>query len=196
MIGDKIVFGIRDRPVQEKLLREYDLTLERALDICRASETSKEQYQAMSSLHQQDIAVHDIRAGEKRGQKQGQSQNSRSQRQCKYCGSTHPPRQCPAYNKKCNKCGCLNHFAAVCKDGGSKVKHSKPVHTLLNVETGDSANENSLFAGQLFVGDIQNTDWRAELRLCDVRSHLSWTPELKLMCCLSVRTDASGQSNN
>ena len=76
------------------------------------------------------------------------------------------------------------------------MKHSKPVHTLLNVETEDSANENSLFVGQLFVGDIQNTDWRAELRVCDVRSHLSWTPELKLMCCLSVRTDASGQSNN
>ena len=48
------------------------------------------------------------------------------------------------------------------------MKHSKPVHTLLNVETEDSANENSLFVGQLFVGDIQNTDCRAELRVCDV----------------------------
>ena len=47
------------------------------------------------------------------------------------------------------------------------MKHPKPVHTLLNVETGDSANEHSLFIGQLFVGDIQNTDWRAELRVCD-----------------------------
>ena len=48
------------------------------------------------------------------------------------------------------------------------MKHSKPVHTLLNVETEDSANEHSLFIGQLFVGDIHNTDWRAELRVCDV----------------------------
>ena len=112
----------------------------------------------MSSQHQQDIAVHDIRAGEKRGQKQGQSQKSRFQRQCKHCGSNHPPRQCPVYNKKCNLFGSLNHFAAVCKGGRSKVKHSKPVHTLLNVETGDSANEHSLFIGQLFVGDILNTD--------------------------------------
>ena len=30
MTRDKIVFGIRDRPVQEKLLREYNLTLEKA----------------------------------------------------------------------------------------------------------------------------------------------------------------------
>ena len=65
MTRDNIVFGIRDRPVQEKLLREYDLTLEKALDICRASETSKEQYHAMSLQHQQDIAVHDIRVGER-----------------------------------------------------------------------------------------------------------------------------------
>ena len=59
----------------------------------------------------------------------------------------------------------MNHFAAVCEGGRSKVKHSKPVHTL---ETGDSANEHSLFIGQLFVGDIQNTGWRAELRVCDL----------------------------
>ena len=82
MLRDTIVFGIRDRPVQEKLLREYDITLEKALDIYRACETSKEQYQAMSSLHQQYTAVHDIRAGEKRVQKQSQSQKSRFQRQC------------------------------------------------------------------------------------------------------------------
>ena len=146
----------------------------------------------MSLLHQQDIAVHDIRAGEKRGQKQGQSQNSHPQRQCKYCGSTHPPRQCPAYSKKCNKCGCLNHFAAVCKGGWSKVKHSKPVHTLLNVET-----EKILYS----LGSCSSETYRTliggrSLECVTCRSHLSWTPELKLMCCLSVRTDASGQSDN
>ena len=48
------------------------------------------------------------------------------------------------------------------------MKHSKPVLTLLNVETGDSANEHSLVIGKLFVGDIQNTDWRAELRVYDM----------------------------
>ena len=52
--------------------------------------------------------------------------------------------------------------------GRSKVKHSKPVNTLHNAETGARANEHSLFIGQLFVGDIQNTDWRAELRVCDM----------------------------
>ena len=76
MIRDQIEFGIKYRPVQEKLLREYDLTLEKALDICRASETSKEQYRAMSSQHQQDIAVHDIRAGEREDRTRSVSEES------------------------------------------------------------------------------------------------------------------------
>ena len=49
MIRDKIVFGERDNAMQERLLREADLSLERAVDMCRTAETSKMQYQAMSS---------------------------------------------------------------------------------------------------------------------------------------------------
>ena len=44
MIRDKIVFGVRDNAVQERFLREADLSLERALGICRAAENSKMQY--------------------------------------------------------------------------------------------------------------------------------------------------------
>ena len=47
LIRDKIVFGVRDERVKERLLRESDLTLQKALDICRAAEATKEQVQAM-----------------------------------------------------------------------------------------------------------------------------------------------------
>ena len=36
-------------------------------------------------------------------------------RVCSRCGSTHRPRQCPAYGKQCMKCGGVNHFARVCR---------------------------------------------------------------------------------
>ena len=42
MIRDKIVFGIRDGRVKERMLRESDLSMQKALDICRAAE-SREQ---------------------------------------------------------------------------------------------------------------------------------------------------------
>lgn len=38
-------------------------------------------------------------------------------RNCYFCGrrASHPQTRCPAYGKKCNKCGKLNHFANVCR---------------------------------------------------------------------------------
>ena len=47
MIRDNVVFGVRDERIKETLLREADLTLNKALDICRAAEISKQQIEAM-----------------------------------------------------------------------------------------------------------------------------------------------------
>ena len=45
LIREKIVIGIRDSETQERLLRESDLSLDKALQICRASEEVKLQTQ-------------------------------------------------------------------------------------------------------------------------------------------------------
>ena len=65
------------------------------------------------------------------------------------------------------------------------------------VETGDSTHEHSLFIGQLFVGDIQNTDWRTELRVCDmpVIFKLDTRAEVNVLPVSSLRSNASRQSN-
>lgn len=38
-----------------------------------------------------------------------------SEKLCHYCGSSHQPRKCPAYGKKCSHCQKMNHFAKMCK---------------------------------------------------------------------------------
>ena len=48
VIRDKIVFEVRDGRVKERLLREANLTLQSALDICRAAETSTYQAKMMT----------------------------------------------------------------------------------------------------------------------------------------------------
>ena len=47
---------------------------------------------------------------------------------CKYCGRSHNRGNCPAFGKKCQKCGRENHFKAVCKSGNENCKpsHSRP----------------------------------------------------------------------
>ena len=34
---------------------------------------------------------------------------------CRYCGSSHPPRRCPAYGVRHGECGRVNHFSTVCR---------------------------------------------------------------------------------
>ena len=40
---------------------------------------------------------------------------------CKCCGKAHNKRECPAYGKVCNRCGCKNNFESKCRSSwGSK----------------------------------------------------------------------------
>ena len=47
---------------------------------------------------------------------------------CGKCGTSHPPRECPAWGKKCHKCGNKNHFSTQCRSkqsgGGDRRSHS------------------------------------------------------------------------
>ena len=49
MIKDRIVCGIDDKSVRERLLRDNDLTLDKAINIVRAAETSKTQVEKLSN---------------------------------------------------------------------------------------------------------------------------------------------------
>lgn len=49
MIRDQIVFSMHDQRLKERLLREPNLTLGKAIDACQAAETAKAQIQAMTA---------------------------------------------------------------------------------------------------------------------------------------------------
>ena len=48
LLRDRIIFGIADNKVRERLLREPELNLSKTLDICRASEMSQAQIKTVS----------------------------------------------------------------------------------------------------------------------------------------------------
>ena len=37
-----------------------------------------------------------------------------NQKKCKYCGKQHLPKQCPAFDQTCKKCGKKNHRVNYC----------------------------------------------------------------------------------
>ena len=173
VIRDKVVFGVRDERIKERLPREADLTLNKALDICRAAEISKQQIEAMGATQTQ-VPVHTMQARKKGGRyKKATSmptQSSDDKREyntpvCKYCGRSHAPRQCSAFGKVCRKCGGSNNFASVCLKGRSSARSPapsrRPVHT---VESGEPSG---LFIGTVYVGEIDRSGWHANPFVCN-----------------------------
>ena len=50
LINDRLVYGVKRGTVRIKLLRETDLTLQKAIGICRTAETSTQQLKAMQGM--------------------------------------------------------------------------------------------------------------------------------------------------
>ncbi|XP_044171849.1 uncharacterized protein LOC122956251 [Acropora millepora] len=117
LIRDRVICGINNRTIRERLLRESDLTLEKALDICRASEHSKQQMKTISGTHNPNIDALKRRTGRNFANvtesPQVQANNRRTP--CGNCGTYHKPRSCPAYSKQCANCSRLGHFAKFCR---------------------------------------------------------------------------------
>jgi len=136
MIRDRIVVGIHDDGTRHKLLQMRDLTLAKAIDICKASETAGKQMKAMSGVDQVQSLNSKRRSttragGYEKSRARDPSDDSRERnispfRRCKYCNRKHEARKeaCPAYGRSCRRCSMKNHFEAssVCqsKTGGHR----------------------------------------------------------------------------
>lgn len=135
MLRDKLVFSITNPSLKERLLRENDLSLHRAIEICRATELAKTQIKAMQNAAAvQDSQVNAIdRVTQQR--KPGASSKSCKKpatRNCRRCGKSHEPRQCPAFGAVCHKCGKGNHFAKICHAASRNDSRAKTVHSIMN----------------------------------------------------------------
>lgn len=141
LIKDRIVCGIRNSKVRDRLLQERDLNLTKAIEICRAAEQADLQIKQLSGGITK-LEVHAVKQqssgakkaawqskssknqGNKESEKKGGQQNSgqreekiTSQRKdCHRCGYKHSYK-CPAWGKTCLKSKKSNHFASVCKNG-------------------------------------------------------------------------------
>ena len=158
---DKFVFGLIDDGLQERLLRESDLSLERAVALAQRSESSKIQVKAMASRSTQAFNCDEIQ--------QKKYPHPRLS-PCGRCGKHHKPRHCPAYGQQCSACHKLHHFAIMCRNKPSALNplpqepkkrihtvegHSSPPHSDISSE-----NESTLLIDPLKVHDLtQHSAW-------------------------------------
>ncbi|XP_039299843.1 uncharacterized protein LOC120355483 [Nilaparvata lugens] len=57
LIRDRIVLGVFDKGLQERLLRVQDLTLDNAIDFCRAAELGKNRVEDIASKLNQSVCI-------------------------------------------------------------------------------------------------------------------------------------------
>ena len=111
MIRDRIMFGVSDTRLKERLLRESsDLTLEKAASLCGAAEASKNQ---LKELHSSETKpVHAVKPKSK--QKPSKKPRQQQAFNCKKCGTKHLPKACPAFGMLCLFCKEKNHYVKMC----------------------------------------------------------------------------------
>ena len=168
LVKDRLVCGVQDTRLRERLLREMDLTLDKAVSISRASERYKFQLKELeggtgcegaSSLTGEIDAVKKQREGWK-----NKSTDQRFVRDCSKCGRNHLERRCPAFSRNCLTCGLKGHFASKCY--GSQVQkqvQEMGVEGKLTV----SEEEDDQSTG-VFISAIDN-----------LKSDIGWTVQLE-----------------
>lgn len=136
---DRLILGIKDRVLKDRLLGIKDLTLTQALEVCRASETTFWQLQDICPVETSDGGIHIIKhqfhssdsssrrsTGMDRSKSAGRSQTAATVNNKKH---GRPPstgyvcydkqRSSSNMNFKCNKCGYVHNFAK-CPEYGRK----------------------------------------------------------------------------
>ena len=113
LIRNRIVFGIQDSSVRERLLRDAKLTLETAIEKVRSSELTQIQLKQIKADKTTDESISAITT-EKLPEK---LPSKFPMIDCNFCGRRHPRNKnlCLAYGSKCQKCGLANHFAKKCR---------------------------------------------------------------------------------
>ena len=124
MLRDRIVVGIRDRALSEKLQMDSELTLEKAKKAARQKEAVNDQHKQMQGGQETTLAAikrrpsHPRRGGlhqHKQATPSGNPRGASKAKQCKRCGrGQHPLDRCPARDAICHKCNHKGHFASQC----------------------------------------------------------------------------------
>lgn len=176
-IRDRVVIGITDKELSEKLQLISDLTLEQAIERARQSEQVKQQMkdQSASVKHVESVRHSQNNAGQSQGRGKGQGRGrgrGRGNRgdsnykhskpgrndnsyNCNKCNQRHQRDRCYAKGKQCHRCHGYNHFAVCCTSTRSSSVQ----------EVYDATSDSSLFLGSVTCNDNEAA-WRINLKLC------------------------------
>ncbi|UYV83269.1 K02A2.6-like [Cordylochernes scorpioides] len=138
LIRDRIVVGVRDKALSERMQLDSELTLEKAVKLVRQQEAVRQQ-QVDLQRPSTSQKVNQVKFNSKKQSPKQQQQPSRKKEKsaktrsrCPKCGGfTHREGQaCRAEGQRCNLCSKTGHFANCCPDKQAKTAEVKAVSEL------------------------------------------------------------------
>ena len=147
MIRDRIVVGLLDQKLSEKLQLDSELTLEKAINSTRECEAVKKQQPVVRGISDPAITKTEnidmlCKNRKQKPKKSHQEQNkfqkkSREENssRCGRCGRSpmHTRTQCPASSATCRKCSKKGHYEAVCRSNKVNVVNDDDESCFLDV---------------------------------------------------------------
>lgn len=170
LIRDRLVVGLADTRLSERMQMEKDLDLEKAINMARQSEEIKKQQSTLRCNAMQvnassvDRVSKDNQYDKTRGKYKNKTVKTHQQStvkgksttnaRCYKCGgSPHPKHECPANDAKCHTCGKKGHYHRVCRQ-------NKAVQSI------EEEEEQSFFLGSV---STDNQAWTADIQVRDTK---------------------------
>ncbi|BES96129.1 tetratricopeptide repeat protein, tpr [Nesidiocoris tenuis] len=152
LLRDRIVVGIRDSGLSAKLQMDSELTLEKAIDGAKDSETVKSQQKFIRYSHDpnEELCACGI-----------SSKFQKKPFSCYRCGSSeyHNFQTCKAKDATCKSCGKIGHFAAVCRSPQKAQKLHEIANDFDPNDDNGSVKAESIILGSITIGSVQSLDW-------------------------------------
>ena len=137
MIRDRIVVGLNDLALSEKLQMDSELTLSKATEAAREREAIKQQQKILRKKFQEETRIDIV--------SQKSSDRKANRIQCRKCGRKdyQERHKCPALCATCHRCHRKCHYQAVCLTLTSQIKE---------IQTDETAEVDTAFLGVVHEG--------------------------------------------
>ena len=161
MVRDRIVVGLKDKSLSEKLQLEAELTLENAINQARQREPVRQQQGIIRQEGLNASNVDKIKSFqpklEYKHTKPTQKTNFKSQSQnCGRCGgSLHKRNECPAKQSICNRCKRKGHRKKCCK-----------TKSVAEIQRSEDSQE--FFFGEIHIDKLESdtqSAWKADIEV-------------------------------
>ena len=156
LIRDRIVVGIQDASLSERLQMDPELTLEKAKTLVRQREAVCEQQQALKGKKMEAPSLIDAMSHTSHHKRQITSEPLKK---CIRCSKNpHPHDACPAKDVTCKKCQKKGHFAARCLTKAvHNVEQDSPTLDSFYLDTIENSQDTNFWTTDVDVNNVTIT---------------------------------------